>query len=160
MKILTIILLAGISALFACNKPAQKSDVQNPDHPKISPYLLGQNYWMDLWENRDVIFPLVKESGVKIIRIGGIGYDHDLATRSNEEIASWVNDIKGAGAEPMLQVSRFADVSDAVRWVKYFNIETKNRIQFWNIGNEPDTHKSPGIKAVYDFEVCQGNEGG
>lgn len=129
------------------------SDNINSKHPVISPYLLGQNYWMDLWEQRDVIFPLVRESGVKIIRIGGIGYDHDLQSRSNEEIESWINDIKGAGAEPMLQVSRFADVNDAIRWVKYFNIETKNRVQYWNIGNEPNIHRPPGIEAVHDYIV-------
>ena len=128
-----------------------KIQSESSDHPKISPFLLGQNYWMDLWEERDVIFPLVKESGVKLIRIGGIGYDHDLSERSNEEIESWINDIKGAGAEPMLQVSRFADVNDAVRWVKYFNMETNNRIQFWNIGNEPNIHRPPGIEAVHDY---------
>jgi hypothetical protein len=147
------IMLACITTILYCQQAEFKNKEQNSEHPAISPYLFGQNYWMDLWEHRDVIFPLVKESGVKIIRIGGIGYDHDLAIRTNEEIESWVNDIKGAGAEPMLQVSRFADVSDAVRWVKYFNIETKNRIQYWNIGNEPDSHRPPGIDSIYYYIV-------
>jgi hypothetical protein len=145
---LSAIILSSLILFSCCKKPVEQSH-----HPKISPYLIGQNYWMDLWEERDVIFPLVKESGVQVIRIGGIGYDHDLSRRSNEEIESWINDIKGAGAEPMLQVSRFADVSDAVRWVKYFNVETKNRIQFWNIGNEPNIHRPPGIEAVHDYIV-------
>ncbi|MFY0650697.1 MAG: hypothetical protein JXQ96_01625 [Cyclobacteriaceae bacterium] len=144
---------------FSCSVNQNKIDAVDENvesesvRPKISSFLLGQNYWMDLWEQRDVIFPLVRESGVKIIRIGGIGYDHDLSRRSNEEIETWIDDIKGAGAEPMLQVSRFADVNDAVRWVKYFNVETKNRIQYWNIGNEPNIHRPPGIEAVYDYVV-------
>lgn len=157
-KFLFIYSVALFLAL-SCNISPEKYDAHlantgsQSSHPIISPYLLGQNYWMDLWEQRDIIFPLVKESGVKIIRIGGIGYDHDLSGRSNEEIETWINDIKDAGAEPMLQVSRFADVHDAVRWVKYFNLETNNRVQYWNIGNEPNIHRPPGIEAVHDYIV-------
>ena len=144
-----------VLAITSCNSPNKSIDEDSTttDRPEISPILLGQNYWMDLWEQRDVIFPLVKESGVKLIRIGGIGYDHDLPTRTNEEITSWVNDIKGAGAEPMLQVSRFADVNDAVRWVKHFNVDTDNRIQYWNIGNEPNIHRPVSIEEVRDYVV-------
>ena len=54
---------------------------------EISPYLFGQNHWMDRSDegNRPgyvyMLWPKVKESGIKTVRIGGAGYERRLPER-------------------------------------------------------------------------------
>ena len=69
------------------------------------------------------------------MRIGGIAYDENLPSTS--QLTTWVNRIKGLGAQPMIQVSRFDGPAAAAALVKHFNVDTGNRVTFWNIGNEP-----------------------
>jgi hypothetical protein len=107
---------------------------------KISPYLFGQNLWLtDGAEGRsgyeNQLWPKVKESGAKIIRIGGNGYEQSMP--GIDTLTRWVNDIKAIGAEPLMQVSRLQTADDAAKLVKYFNVDNSNKIKYWAIGNEP-----------------------
>jgi hypothetical protein len=106
----------------------------------ISPYLFGQNLWLTAGsEGRpgyiDTLWPKIKESGVKIIRIGGNGYDMHMP--SIDTLTRWVKSIKEIGAEPLFQVSRIETAEEAAALVKYFNIDNDYKIKFWSIGNEP-----------------------
>lgn len=107
---------------------------------EISPYLFGQNLWLSNGsEGRpgyiDGLWPQVEQSGARIIRIGGAGYDNNLPPI--DTLTKWVKAIKAIGAEPLLQVSKFESSQKAAELVKYFNINHELRISFWSIGNEP-----------------------
>jgi hypothetical protein len=49
----------------------------------------------------------------------------------------WINAIKSIGAEPVVVVGA-GSARDAANIVRHFNIETRNPVHFWIIGNEPD----------------------
>ncbi len=107
---------------------------------EISPYLFGQNLWLSNGsEGRpgyiDDLWPQVEQSGAKIIRIGGAGYDNNLP--HIDTLTKWVKAIKDIGAEPLLQVSKFESAQKAADLVKYFNVDNDLKIRFWSIGNEP-----------------------
>ncbi|MFY0650677.1 MAG: hypothetical protein JXQ96_01525 [Cyclobacteriaceae bacterium] len=107
---------------------------------QISPYLFGQNLWLthkaegrqgytqDLW-------PQVKESGVKMVRIGGAGYDRNMPVL--DTLQKWVKSIKNIGAEALMQVSKFKTPEESARLVKVFNENKESYIKYWSIGNEP-----------------------
>ena len=97
----------------------------------ISPYLVGNNVWLNPGE---LTWEVSSQAGLRIVRIGGLEYDKNFP--SYETLSEWVNQIKAMDAEPMIQVSRFATPEEAAEVVRYFNIETGNRVLFWNIGNE------------------------
>lgn len=103
---------------------------------KISPQLVGTNLW---YKNpSDTVWQLTKNSGVKIIRIGGHSYDKNLP--SKETLLDWVKKIRAAGAEPLMQVSQYKSAEVAADLVRYFNVEMSKEvapIKYWNIGNEP-----------------------
>src|SRR6266581_320357 len=48
----------------------------------------------------------------------------------------WVQAIKAIGAQPLIVVP--SGVIDAANMVKHFNKDTRNYVQYWIIGNEPD----------------------
>jgi hypothetical protein len=102
----------------------------------ISPQLVGTNVW---YINPDKqVWDLVRDCGVKTIRIGGHAYDKKLP--SNETLLDWVRKIQAMGAEPVLQVSQYQPAEAAAALVKLFNIEKHvgiSPIKYWNIGNEP-----------------------
>ena len=98
----------------------------------ISPYLVGNNVWLN---PSDQIWNTSAQAGLTIVRIGGIEYDNNFP--SNAQLTTWVNKIKALGAEPMIQISRFASPAAAADVVRYFNVTTGNKVKFWNIGNEP-----------------------
>jgi len=107
---------------------------------KISPFLYGQNMWLTQGaEGRagyiDKLWPKIHESGVKVIRIGGAGYDRNMP--SLDTLTKWVLGIKAIGAEPVMQVSRYKSAEESAKLVQYFNSNEKTRIKFWAIGNEP-----------------------
>jgi len=102
----------------------------------ISPQLVGTNVW---YINPDqLVWDLVRDCGVKTIRIGGHAYDTNLP--SDETLLDWVKKIQAMGAEPVLQVSQYQPAEVAAALVKLFNIDKHegiSPIKYWNIGNEP-----------------------
>jgi hypothetical protein len=75
---------------------------------EISPYLFGQNHWIATGDegNRvgylDQLWPMINESGIQTIRIGGNGYNHHLPER--QRLTAMIDSIYNIGAEPILQV--------------------------------------------------------
>lgn len=107
---------------------------------EISPFLFGQNMWLTNGaEGRpgyiDKLWTPIKESGVKLIRIGGAGYDRNMPDTLT--LVSWVKSIKAIGAEPLLQVSKFDSPEESAGWVAFFNSNEATKIKYWSIGNEP-----------------------
>jgi hypothetical protein len=109
---------------------------------KISPYLYGQNHWMDRSDEGTrpgyiyKLWPKIKESGIKTIRIGGGGYERRLPNRA--ALTAIVDSIQAIGAEPILQVPSQYSAEEAAELVKYFNKNPARKpIKFWSIGNEP-----------------------
>ncbi|MEO5725749.1 MAG: hypothetical protein ABI134_05890, partial [Byssovorax sp.] len=113
--------------------PAPEAAQLHPSVP-ISPTLYGQNYW-----NPGAITPAVMKvagaSGVKLIRIGGIGFNN-VASAANAE--KWIKQIRdNTDAQPMVQVSNHGP--DAATEAKQLvNALKKYDVKFWEIGNEPD----------------------
>jgi hypothetical protein len=149
MKVKLFILTLSIIAINAC-KP-----VSNNKGEKISQYLFGQNLWLtDGAEGRPgyiekSLWPKVKESGVKIIRIGGNGYD--VSMPGIDTLVRWVKEIKAIGAEPIMQVSRHESVQKAAELVKYFNKDHDYNIKFWAISNEPHLIAHVPIDSVSNY---------
>jgi hypothetical protein len=109
---------------------------------EISPYLFGQNHWMDSSDegNRpgyvSMLWPKVKESGIKTVRIGGGGYERKLPKR--EKLTSIIDSIQAIGAEPILQVPSHYTAEQATELVNYFNHNPGRKpVRYWSIGNEP-----------------------
>lgn len=108
---------------------------------EISPYLFGQNLWLTSKAEGtrvgyiDQLWPMVGESGAKIIRIGGNGYNKRMP--SYETLTKWVKSIKEIGAEPLMQVSKYKSPEESAKLVAFFNKDEKTSIKFWSIGNEP-----------------------
>lgn len=108
----------------------------------ISPNLFGQNHWMDRSDegNRPgyvyMLWPKVKESGIKTVRIGGAGYERRLPERT--KLAAIIDSIQGIGADPILQVPSHYSAEQAAELVTFFNSNPKRKpIRYWSIGNEP-----------------------
>ena len=113
-----------------------------PEKQKISPYLFGQNHWMDRSDEGTrpgyiyKLWPKIKESGIKTVRIGGGGYERRLPNRP--ALTAIVDSIQSIGAEPILQVPSYYSAEEAAGLVKYFNKNPARKpIKFWSIGNEP-----------------------
>ncbi len=109
---------------------------------EISPYLFGQNHWMDRSDEGTrpgyvyMLWPKVKESGIKTVRIGGGGYERKLPERV--KLTGIIDSIQRIGAEPILQVPSHYTAKEAGELVTYFNHNPKRKpIRFWSIGNEP-----------------------
>lgn len=109
---------------------------------EISPYLFGQNHWMAKSDEGDrpgyihLLWPKIQESGVKLIRIGGGGYEHRFPNRVT--LKAIIDSIQGIGAEPLLQVPSHYSAEEASELVEFFNKDPKRKpIRFWSIGNEP-----------------------
>ncbi|MDO7851762.1 T9SS type A sorting domain-containing protein [Hymenobacter convexus] len=116
----------------------------------ISPYLAGQNAWLptalgtQVYNGQlDRLWPLVKQSKVKMIRIGGNGVNSNLVT--NAQYIALIDSIRRIGAEPMVQVSegrgRFT-AAQAAQVVQHVNITMGRNIKYWIIGNEPDLNNT------------------
>ena len=128
----TFKLLIIMIVLFAAGANAQK----------ISPYLFGQNHWMDRSDEGTrpgyiyMLWPKIEESGIKVVRIGGGGYERRLPNRP--ALTAIIDSIQGIGAEPLLQVPSHYSAEEAMELVRYFNKNPKRKpIKFWSIGNEP-----------------------
>ena len=119
----------------------------------ISPALFGQNHWLDDGDDGRVgylhlLWPKVKESGVKIVRIGGNGYNHNLPERKH--LSAMIDSIRHIGAEPLLQVPVKFTAIQAMELVEYFTKFGEKRVQYWCIGNEPLLHNEYTIDDVYN----------
>jgi len=148
-----LLLLATI--LTGCQAPLPAATPSNPtatpqevvslntSGPAISPLLVGNNVWM-YPDSR--VWNISVKAGLKIMRIGGIAFDQSMPP--NEMLRSWVDNIRKLGAEPMIQVSRFNGAEAAAAVVKYFNVEIKNPVRYWNIGNEPYCNKATDSTAT------------
>jgi hypothetical protein len=116
----------------------------------ISPYLAGQNAWLPTALGTtnyggllDRLWPVVKQSKVKMIRIGGNGANTNLVT--NAQYIALIDSIRRIGAEPMVQVSegrgRFT-AAQAAQVVQHVNVTMARNVKYWIIGNEPDLNNS------------------
>ena len=100
----------------------------------ISPFLQGVNDWDPSLP--DSVWPIVGRSRAKIVRIGGIQQDN--SPFDNSTLLHQVDEIRSAGAEPLIQVSRFQSAQAAANMVHFVNVQNGRKVKFWSIGNEPD----------------------
>jgi hypothetical protein len=121
----------------------------------ISPYLFGQNHWIATGDegNRTgymhLLWPKVKESGVKCIRIGGNAYNHNFPER--RRLTDIIDSIRHIGAEPLLQVPCNFTANQAMELVEYYTKPGDKKVQYWSIGNEPLLHKEFTIGQIHDY---------
>ena len=122
---------------------------------EISPYLFGQNHWLATGDEGNrigymhLLWPKVKESGVKCIRIGGNAYNHDFPER--KRLTTIIDSIRKIGAEPLLQVPYNYTAIQAMELVEYYTKSGNKKVQFWSIGNEPLLHKEFTIDQIHDY---------
>ncbi|MBC6700141.1 carbohydrate-binding protein [Hymenobacter puniceus] len=127
----------------------------------ISPYLAGQNAWMPTALGTQVfngqldrLWPLVKQSKVKMIRIGGNGPNVNLVT--NAQYIALIDSIRRIGAEPMVQVSEGRGrltAAQAAQVVQHVNITMRRNVKYWIIGNEPDLTAQPNPTPIPGVEA-------
>jgi hypothetical protein len=122
---------------------------------EISPYLFGQNHWIATGDEGtrvgylDVLWPKVKESGVKCIRIGGNAYNHNFPERNR--LTAIIDSIRKIGAEPLLQVPYNFSTIQTMELVEYYTKPGNKKVQFWSIGNEPLLHKEFTIEQIHEY---------
>jgi hypothetical protein len=117
-----------------------------PKAQQISPNLFGQNAWMPdsigsvkFYGSLDSHWPVIAESGVKMMRYGGIGVDANFPTK--HQYIKMIDAMRARGIEPMVAVPfnkwqyTAAQAADIVRYV---NITMGRNVRYWIIGNEPD----------------------
>lgn len=111
--------------------------VVQADHA-LSPYFFGTNLWadQDVGGQAYLFWPQLKKAGIKLVRIGGIGYNDQPP--SMQQLLAWIDSIRAIGAEPLIQVSSHAQTpaqcADVVRTI---NVTHNLQVRFWTIGNEP-----------------------
>ncbi|MFY0650678.1 MAG: hypothetical protein JXQ96_01530 [Cyclobacteriaceae bacterium] len=98
----------------------------------ISPRLVGTNVWLN---PKPPVWQQAADAKLQTIRIGGARYDRRLPRF--EQLLTWVTQIKETGAEPVVQFSKYASADSAAALVRYLNIEHKQNVKYWGIGNEP-----------------------
>ena len=136
----------GLAMLIACFTQISAQE--------ISPFLFGQNHWLANGDEGRVgylnqLWPKVKASGVKMIRIGGNGYERNFPDR--ERLNRMIDSIQGIGAEPILQVSRFFTALQAKELVEYYTKGDGRKVTYWSIGNEPLLHDEETLEIVHEF---------
>jgi hypothetical protein len=135
---------------------------------KISPFLFGQNHWIEDGDEAGrpgyihLLWPKIKESGIKMVRIGGNGYNnrnHRFFDADRKALNSLLDSIRGIGAEPLFQIAVGKDeahdmsVEQAVELVKYYKYTNGKGIRYYCLGNEPLLHDREGIQKVHDFII-------
>ncbi len=140
------ILILGLAMLIACFTQIKAQE--------ISPFLFGQNHWLANGDEGRVgylnqLWPKVKASGVKMIRIGGNGYERNFPDR--ERLNRMIDSIQGIRAEPILQVSRFFTALQAKELVEYYTKGEGRKVTYWSIGNEPLLHDEETLEIVHEF---------
>ncbi len=126
---------------------------------EISPLLFGQNYWLaDEDEGRagylHLLWDQVEQSGVQAVRIGGNEYQHNFPPRA--KLDAMIDDIRGIGAEPILQVPSTFTALQAAEIVEYYSNPEGRQVQIWSIGNEPFLHGEFTLEEVYEYIVRVG----
>jgi hypothetical protein len=122
---------------------------------EISPYLFGQNHWIATGDegNRNgfvnLLWPKVKESGVKSIRIGGNAYNHNFPER--KRLTAIIDSIRKIGAEPILQVPESFTAIQTMELVEYYTKQENKKVKFWSIGNEPMLNSPTTIEQVHEY---------
>ena len=104
-----------------------------PAGKPVSPLLLGQNLWLN---PPDSAYTVIDESGIALMRIGGITYDNNPLPDAT--LLRQVDNIRAIGAEPVIQVSRHKGAAAAAATVTYLNVTHGRAVKYWCIGNEPD----------------------
>lgn len=104
-----------------------------PAGQTVTSYLTGQNDW---YNPPDTAWSTILNSGVTLVRIGG--HTYDTTPPSDSWVLHQVDEIRSIGAEPIIQVSRFASLQTAVNTLTYINVTNARHVKFWSIGNEPD----------------------
>lgn len=130
----------------------------NANGQEISPWLFGQNHWMDKSDEGKrpgyvyMLWPKVEASGIKMVRIGGIGYENHFPDQKT--LTSMLDSIRLIGAEPILQVPRTFTDEQVTDLITYLN-KNPNRVpvHFWSIGNEPICNNKGKIDDVYKFLI-------
>ena len=125
--------LFAVLALAATVFAATPARAAFPAGLPVSPHLMGQNYWFN---PPDSAYPIIKQSGVTLMRIGGKAYDDNPL--SDAALLRQVDNIRAIGAEPLIQVSRHRSAAVAAATVTYLNVTHARAVKFWSIGNEPD----------------------
>jgi len=129
--------------------------IANFSAQEISPFLYGQNHWLAQSDEGTrpgylhLLWPKVGESGVRLVRIGGNGYESRFPNR--KRLAAMIADIRGAGAQPLLQVPRGYNAEQAAALVRDLNGSPTGKVRFWSIGNEPLLRDRDGIDTVYRY---------
>ncbi len=107
---------------------------------EISPYLLGNNAWLDtsilndLWDDMAL-------AGFQTIRIGGAGAEGYSATSA--KYLTLLNGIQLTGAQPIVQVPRYYTTQQVKDLYTKINITNGKNVKLWSIGNEPDHANRP-----------------
>lgn len=131
------------------------SIIQFINAQEISQFLFGQNHWM---ANNDEgkrpgylneLWPKVEESGIKLIRIGGNGYEHRFP--NTERLTTILDSIHGIGAEPLLQVPSTFTNEEAAKLIKDCKYTNGKGVRFYSIGNEPICNDKSSIDEVYKY---------
>jgi hypothetical protein len=125
---------------------------------EISPWLFGQNHWMEDRDEGDrpgylsILWPKVGESGITMVRIGGNGYEHRFP--DNNRLIGMIDSIRGIGAEPLLQVPSKYSEKEAASLVNFLNSNPdRDPVMFWSIGNEPICNDKGKIEDVYGYLI-------
>jgi hypothetical protein len=124
---------------------------------EISPFLFGQNHWMATGDEGtrigylNFLWPKVKESGIKCVRIGGNAYNHNFPER--QRLTSMIDSICNIGAEPMLQVPATFTAIQAMELVEFYARTENKKVHFWSIGNEPLLRADFTIEQVYEYII-------
>lgn len=122
---------------------------------EISPYLFGQNHWIATGDEGtrigylNLLWPKVKESGIRSVRIGGNGYNHHFPER--QKLTAMIDSIRNIGAEPILQVPESFTAIQAMELVEYYTNPGTRKVQFWAIGNEPLLNGKTTIDQVHEY---------
>jgi hypothetical protein len=126
----------------------------------IPPHFFGVNAWMPARignQNKggdlDEHWQDIQDSGVKIMRYGGIAVDRiqdDLSpnwTEVHNQYLAMVDNMRSRGIEPVLQVPYWGGTytaTQAAALVSFVNGAPNSRgVKYWSIGNEPDLDKTP-----------------
>ena len=122
---------------------------------EISPFLFGQNHWMANNDERrrpgylNELWPEVEKSGIKMVRIGGNGYEHRFPNR--DKLTAMIDSIRGIGAEPLLQISSTFTNKEATQIIKDFKYTKGKGVRFYSIGNEPICNDKSTIDEVSKY---------
>jgi hypothetical protein len=121
---------------------------------EISPYFFGQNHWLANGDEGRVgyvhlLWPQVKASGVKTIRIGGNSYNHAFPDR--QHLTDAIDSIRAIGAEPILQVPSQLTALQAMELVEYYTKAGAKKVQYWSIGNEPLCEGKTTVDKVHGY---------